>query len=94
MANPENNANTTYFDASGDEALLKTGRGRLGRLVIHTVGTAATVILYDALSATGNILYSWASADGKIDVELDARFATGLYLDISGTTPGGFVTWS
>lgn len=94
MANQENNDNTTYFDASADEALLKSGPGRVGRLVIHTVGTTATVILYDALTATGNILYSWVTADGKIDVELDARFETGLYLDISGTTPGGFVTWS
>lgn len=94
MANQESNANTTYFDASGDEALLKSGPGIVGRLVIHTVGTTATVILYDSLTATGNILYSWASADGKIDIELDARFRTGLYLDISGTTPGGFVTWS
>ncbi len=94
MANQESNAKTQYFNAAGDEALLKTGPGIVGRLVIHTVGTSATVSLYDSLSATGDIIYTWATAEGKIDVELDARFSTGLYLDISGTGPGGFVTFS
>lgn len=94
MANRENNANTSYFDASGDAALLKTGPGVIGKLVIHTVGTGATVILYDNTAASGNILYSWATADGKVERSLDARFETGLYLQITGTTPGGIVTWS
>lgn len=94
MANRESNANTTYFDASDDAALLKTGAGVVGKLIIHTVGTTAVVILYDALTATGNILYSWVTADGKIEKNLDARFTTGLYLQITGTTPGGIVTWS
>ena len=90
----ENNSKTKYFATSSDDALLVTGPGYVGRLAISGVGTTATVTIYDGVAAAGNILWSWVSADGKINQLLDAKFTTGLYIDITGTTPVGFLTYA
>lgn len=71
-------------------AIIATGRYRLGGVLIVTDGTnAATVIIYDALSATSTILFKGTvpgSANfGGSSWEIPIRAKTGIYAEISGT---------
>lgn len=90
----ESNSKTKYFATSSDDALLISGPGYVGRLAISGVGSGATVTVYDSTTASGNVLWQWATADGKINHLLDAKVTTGLYIDITGTTPVGFLTYA
>lgn len=86
------NQNTNAFTGAGTTT-LKTGKGVLGRLTVHTVGTTATIILYDNTAGSGTILYSWATADGKVNLPLEIRFSIGLTVVVTNS-PGAIVTWS
>jgi len=68
----------------------------MGKLVITNVGTTATIIAYDnASAASGSILWSWVSADGKVSIDLRARCANGITVIInSGGTVAGYITYS
>lgn len=90
----EYNSKTYNFDDNTDDRLLITGPGWVGRLCISGVGTAATVNVYDNTSASGVVIYSWVTADGKINQLLECKVTNGLYIDIGGTTPVGFITYA
>ena len=64
---------------------IKTGAGILKRVVISNPGTAMTIALYDALSAT-NPIATIAAAFGAL--EFNVSFATGLFVVIAGTAVG------
>lgn len=87
---------TYLFSTAVSATNLKTTPGRIGRLVIYSVGNGGSVNIYDATSGTDNQLYAWVTADGKASIELDARFTTGLRIEVAGTTtaPKGFITYS
>jgi len=82
------------FTAAGT-VQVKTGKGILGRLVVSAVGTTATVNVYDDTGAgTSNLLWSWATADGKLNQWLDVPFDNGLKVVVTGTSPTIYITWS
>jgi len=75
---------------TADAAPIKTGSGILGRVII-TGGTSATAILYDNTAASGtqiiNVQATTISTGGPVTVEVGGAFATGLTLDMGGTSP-------
>ena len=94
QTNPNND--TTYsFTANVAATNVETGPGVLGKLVVHTVGTTATLDIYDDASSTGRPLYSWVSADGKVVLELNVRFSNALRFVTTGAAPcKGYITYS
>ncbi|MGD9889882.1 MAG: hypothetical protein AB7U18_01135 [Dehalococcoidia bacterium] len=69
--------------------LLKTGQGKMGRLIIQTVGTTWTITIYDALSAvSGKEIVQWVTADGKGPFTYDIPCKTGICVVSGGTTAG------
>jgi hypothetical protein len=69
--------------------LLRTGQGKLGKLIIQTVGTTWTITIYDALSAVaGKEIVQWVTADGKGPFEYQIPCATGICVVSGGTTAG------
>jgi hypothetical protein len=75
------------------DGILWTGTGRLAgvTLISNAAGADATIILYDALSATGTKVFEGfldaATSDTTAHFNFDdpIRFEVGLYLDITGT---------
>lgn len=93
MANRESNANTTHLTAAAT-TVIKAKPGFIGRLVITAVGSSATVVIYDNASAgSGDVLWSWATADGKGSFAMEARADNGITIVVGGS-PAGYVTWS
>lgn len=83
--------NTTQITGS---ATLSSGPGYVGRLAITSVGSGATIIVYDDNDAgTTKPLWSWATAEGKINQLLDCRFTTGLRVVFTGTGAVGWISW-
>lgn len=89
------NDNTYSFTANVAATNLKATPGVLGRVAIHTVGTTATLDIYDSAAGTDRPLWSWVSADGKVNLELNVRFGTALRFVTTGAAPcKGFVTYT
>ena len=90
-----NNDNTYSFTANVAATNIKATPGVLGKLVVHTVGTTATLDIYDDASGTTRPLYSWVSADGKVALDLDVRFGTALrFVTTGAATCKGYITYS
>lgn len=95
MAQREANANTTFL-TNNATTVIKADKAYIGKLVMTNVGTTATVVIYDnASAASGNVLWSWASADGKVSIDLQARCVNGITIIVNnGGAVAGYVTWS
>ena len=97
MANKSNEGNdSTGFLVNNGTTVYKNKGGFVGKLVITNVGTAATVIIYDnATTGSGNILWSYATADGKIILDLKVRAVNGITIVVnSGGAIAGYITYS
>jgi hypothetical protein len=66
--------------------LVKTGAGVLHSLTINNIGATATVTVYDGTSTSGTEIAALGGTLGFGNVLYDAKFATGLYIVIAGTT--------
>ena len=78
-------SDSQYKQISAD-TLIKTGQGMAIAIIVssHTTGS---IKLWDALSATGNVLvdsYTYASGSQVIPL-YGIHFAIGLYADVTGT---------
>jgi len=95
MAAKEANANTTFL-TNNATTVIKATPGFIGKLVITNVGTTATVDIYDNASAgSGNIMWAYVTADGKVSIDLQARCANGITIVVNnGGAIAGYVTWS
>ena len=70
--------------------LVKTGAGMVGDITINATGTADTITVYDALTATGTPLATITAATvGMKFCEL-YKFSTGLCIVTGGTTAGNY----
>lgn len=88
------NDNTTFLTLNAT-TVIKGKSGFLGKLVITNVGTTATVVIYDnATVGSGNVLASWATADGKGPFEFKARAVNGITVVVSNSSQAGYITWS
>jgi hypothetical protein len=73
----------------------KNKRGKLGKLIVSGVGTAWTIDIYDDPTTTNNVVYSWVTADGKVNLDLEIPLANGLTIVSGGTTAGqACIVWS
>lgn len=84
---------TAIFTAIGTDP-LKTGRGKLGKLIVTAVGTTATVDIYDDPAAANNKVASWVSADGKVVWDLQIPMQRGITVVTTGTLGTVVVTFS
>ena len=85
-AQTNNGGNAAIISASETNAGLKTGKGVLGRVFVTNVGSTATLKVYDDPTTSNNQLVDWASADGKVNWELNIPFTTGLTVITAGST--------
>lgn len=70
--------------------LVKTGAGLIGDITINATGSADTITVYDALTATGTPLATiTAPTVGMKFCEL-YKFTTGLCIVTGGTTAGDY----
>ena len=70
--------------------LVKTGAGTIGDITINATGSADTITVYNALTATGTPLATiTAPTVGMKFCEL-YKFATGLCIVTGGTTAGNY----
>jgi hypothetical protein len=94
MARPrQNNGELGTALVRNATTVVVSGAGFLGRLVIHTVASSTTIIIYDGITASGTIIYSWVAADGKVDLELNYPFSTGLTIVMSDHATAGVITY-
>lgn len=79
---------TEEFDVAvlTSSALLRTGPGAVRGFVI-TAGTAVTVAIYDATSATGTPIYpaSALNAGAVVTLPSTRKCLTGIYVAVTGT---------
>ena len=79
---------------TGVNALVKTGPGTLHSVTVAAAADAATVIVYDNTSAAGTVICKLsAPLTGSAHAVLDANFAVGCYVAVTGTTPSATVTF-
>lgn len=74
-----------YTNLTAD-TLIKTGPGNVQGIVVNS-HTSGTIKLWDALSATGLVLFNTITlAAGERFIPLyGAKFTVGLFVDIGGT---------
>ena len=70
---------------------VASSAGTLHSIVINTVGSGATLALYDGTSTAGTALAT-ISGDTLATYDYDAAYSTGLYLVATGTTTAANVT--
>ena len=68
---------------------IKSGAGILKRIVIGEVGSGDSLAtVYDNTAGSGTKIASISLGAYAVTLEFDARFATGLTVVTTGTTPG------
>jgi hypothetical protein len=84
--------NENQYKSSGlqSSVIIKTGAGQFGGVLIITNGSVdASVIIYDALSATGTELFKGtvaaASNFGSFFTSFPVKVKTGIYIAVTGT---------
>jgi hypothetical protein len=86
-----------YIAGTTAGTLLKTGPGHLGKVIFARAGGgggSATILIYDAVSATNQVGRIDISRDDTIAVDYDFIYSMGLYVAISGTgTLGTTITF-
>ena len=81
-----NNGGNAAIITANETNALKTSKGVLGRVFVTNVGATATLKVYDDPATSNNQLVDWASADGKVNWELNLPFTTGLTVITAGST--------
>lgn len=76
-----------YFNATGTTT-IRNGPGRLARVILSSLGTSATMTIYDNTAGSGTIIgvINLASTVGTF--EFNVAFTTGLTVVIAGTAAG------
>jgi hypothetical protein len=64
-------------------ALVKSGAGTLGRLIINTAGAGSSAAIYDGLSASGTLIATVSTATQN-SLSFGIAFAAGLCVVTSG----------
>ena len=73
---------------------LKTGKAKVGQIIVWGVGTGWTLNVYDHASADNNQVWQWVTADGKGVFALQLPLQLGLRIVTSGTAGSVTVVWS
>lgn len=73
--------------------VAKTGKGILCKLIVYGVGSSGTVDVYDNTAGSGTKLWAYVTADGKVALDLNVRFTTGLTIVVAGGCLG-YVTYN
>ena len=73
---------------------LKASRGKLAKLIVSSVGTTWTIAIYDDPSTTNNQVYAYATADGKVNLDLQIPMANGITIVSGGTAGLATIVWS
>jgi len=58
---------------------------------VNNAGVGWTINIYDDSAGTSNLIWAYASADGKVSLELDVPCGVGLKVVAAGTTAGSAV---
>ncbi len=68
---------------------VKSGAGILKRITVNVIGSGdALATVYDNTAGSGTKIATISAGTTSVNLEFDARFATGLTIVTSGTTPG------
>src|SRR5262245_58341291 len=70
-----------------------TRPGKRGKLIVWAAGTGGQIDVYDHGSANSNQIYSWVTADGKVNLQLDIPFQLGLRVVTTGTAGSVTIVW-
>lgn len=83
-----NTSSMTKFISGATTSILKYNPGRLQRIIFTPGSNGNTLILYDAQSATNEILKTGGSNTAGVTVsfEVGASFYTGLYVAMTGAS--------
>lgn len=69
--------------------VLKSGQGFLGKLIVGGAGTTWTIDIYDSTTnESGKLLWSYVTADGRVNLELNIPCNKGITVVSGGTTAG------
>lgn len=76
-----------HFNAATAGTTIKTGAGRLRKVVVNTPAAGSSVTLYDNTAASGAIIAVISTAAFLGEIEYDLPFSTGLEIVIAGGAP-------
>ncbi|HHV58258.1 MAG TPA: hypothetical protein GXX50_10930 [Firmicutes bacterium] len=76
-----------HFNAATSGTGVKSGPGVLHAVAVNDSGSGMTLTLYDGTSTSGTVL-GVIKPTAPVTLTYDARFATGLFVVIDGTTVG------
>ena len=85
-----------FIPTTNASVLLKTGSGTLHRIIVGLTVNAATLAIYDGLTAGGTQLALLTSGAGNLlpySIEFDIDFYTGLFIAASGTNAATTVVY-
>lgn len=69
-------------------AQVKSGAGSVVGFIVSSQGAADTTIkIWDSLSATGTVILDTMSVGVATYIPMPAKFTTGCYVTLAGTTP-------
>lgn len=71
----------------------KSTKGILCKLIVFGIGSGGTVDVYDNTAGSGTKLWAWVTADGKVALDLNVRFSTGLTVVVAGGALG-YITYN
>lgn len=70
---------------------LTTKAGKLGHVIVWGVGSGNTLNIYDnASGATSNQIWQWVTATGIGTFVLQMPIQNGIYVVVTGGSPGNF----
>lgn len=76
------------YKNSGTSVLVKTGPGGIHTVTLAAGTDAATLIVYDNITASGTAIIKLAAATGTSEsAVLDVAVGTGIYAALTGTAP-------
>jgi len=73
---------------------LKTGKAKIGQVIVWGVGTGWTIDVYDNASANSQQVWQWVTADGKGTFALQLPLRDGLRVVTAGTAGSVTIVWS
>lgn len=74
---------------------MKSGAGSVVGFIVSSQGAADTTIkIWDSLSATGTVLLDTMAIGVAVYVPFPAKFTTGCYVTLAGTTPAVTVVYN
>ena len=75
---------------------IKAKPGKVAKLLVFSVGSGATIDIYDHASANSNQVWSWVTADAKVslDLQIPCKYGIRVVVTVVTTAPAFVIVWS